>query len=108
MGKTLDSYLWGLTDPDQLLVDFSRCMSPWTYDTSKIECPCFIYNGENECTPVAMAKQNASIVKGSELIIMPEHGHSTILMEAEKIICGLIKGEAVKSAHCLRGLRHAR
>ena len=56
-----------------------------------------MYNGEAEATPVAMARHNARLTKGT-LVVCPEHGHSTILMEAEAVILALVKGEVVASS----------
>ena len=42
-----------------------------------------------------MAEGNFALIKGAELIIMPEHGHSSILLEAEKIILALVQGKSV-------------
>ena len=98
--KTLDSYLHGPRSQDTFDLEFQRQLGmPWDYDTAAIKCPTFIYKGEKEATPLSTAESNHKLITGSELIIMPEHGHSTILLEAEKIILALVKGKSVKSRY---------
>ena len=98
--KTLDSYLHGPRSKNTFDLEFRRQLGmAWDYDTAKIKCPTFIYNGKKEATSIAMATSNHRLVAGSELIIFPEHGHSTILLEAERIISALIQGKSVQSSY---------
>ena len=94
--KTLDSYLHGTRSKDTFDLEFQRMLGlPYDYDTTAIQCPTFIYNGKKEATSAMMAEGNFALIKGAELIIMPEHGHSSILLEAEKIILALVQGKSV-------------
>ena len=55
-----------------------------------------IYQGQKDAeTPVAAAEHLHSIVAGSELIVMPEIGHVTIMLKAEAIILALVQKKAI-------------
>merc|ERR1711916_273040 len=81
--KTLDTYLHGPRSKDTFDLEFQRQLGmAWDYDTCEIKCTTFIYNGEKEATDLSMAESNHKLIAGSKLIVMPEHGHSSILLEA--------------------------
>ena len=66
------------------------------YDPATIACPTFIYQGKKDAeTPPAAAEHLHTIIKGSELIVMPEIGHATILLKAESIILALVRGKSI-------------
>ena len=69
------------------------------YDTTKIKCPTFIYNGKKEETFIGHAEINHKLIAGSELIVMEEHGHMTIGLEYQRIILALVQGKSVQSSY---------
>ena len=74
----------------------------WGYDAATIKCPTFIYHGKKDAeTPLACAELHHKLIKGSELIWMPEtslySGHVTILLKAEEIILALVQGKSISA-----------
>jgi pimeloyl-ACP methyl ester carboxylesterase len=65
------------------------------FDLSKIQCPTFIYNGKNETTHMMNAEIYKRSISGSELIVLEEHGHASIGMEAGKVILALVQKKAM-------------
>lgn len=69
---------------------------PWSYDVSKIQCPCHIYNETKGEVNIADAQHLNAIIPGSELTIWEQHGHCSIHMEFEKMVAGILEGKIVK------------
>jgi pimeloyl-ACP methyl ester carboxylesterase len=97
--RCLDAEMHGSNGTWQLLFELQGIFRKWSYDCSKITCPTFIYHGPKEEVPLAMAKQTQKIVPGSELVVMEEHGHCSIMMEFENIVAGLVEGKSVQSSY---------
>ena len=78
------------------------CATGWGYDPAAIECPTFIYHGKKDVeSPVKGAEHLHGLIKGSELIVMPETspycGHCTILCKAPEIILALVQKKAISA-----------
>jgi len=94
----LDAYLHGVNSDHCGCVELVRIFGKqgWGFDPSAIKCPTFIYQGQKDAeTPVAAAEHLHSIIAGSELIVMPEIGHVTIMLKAEAIILALVQKKAI-------------
>ena len=80
--------------------DFGRTFAqPWPYDHASIKCKTFVYNGENEQIKRAWAEQHTRAIPRSKLILFPEHGHATIMMEIPRILAALVRGQSCKSRY---------
>ena len=97
----LDSYLHGVNSNHCGIVELIRAFGKqgWGYDAATIQCPTFIYHGKKDAeTPVVCAEHHQKLIKGSELILVPESsrysGHVTILLKAEEIILALVQGKS--------------
>ena len=97
--KILDSELHGSNSKMGLLYEMMGLFGEWSFDLAAIKCPTFIYNGEKEETPLPHAKMFNKLIPNSELIIFPEHGHVSEMMEFEKIVVGLVQGKSVESSY---------
>ena len=97
--KLLDSELHGSNSKTGLLYEFMGLFDEWPFDIAKIQCPTFVYNGIKEETPLSHAKMLNKLVPNSELVVFQEHGHCSIMMEFEKIVGGLIRGNSVEGSY---------
>eukprot|EP00441_Pelagodinium_beii_P001305 CAMPEP_0197703838 /NCGR_PEP_ID=MMETSP1338-20131121/125638_1 /TAXON_ID=43686 ORGANISM="Pelagodinium beii, Strain RCC1491" /NCGR_SAMPLE_ID=MMETSP1338 /ASSEMBLY_ACC=CAM_ASM_000754 /LENGTH=534 /DNA_ID=CAMNT_0043287737 /DNA_START=68 /DNA_END=1673 /DNA_ORIENTATION=+ len=94
--QSVDSFR-GFTTPQDSFNEWSRCWSEeWSYDIADVKVPCFIYNGEAETTEVVHAEFIQNLIKGSELILWPGHGHLSISMEYRRILEALVKKQKVE------------
>ena len=67
----------------------------WGIDPANIKCPCFIYHPELDAEiPKASNEHHHKNIPGSELIVWPGLGHSTIVYKAPEIILALVQGKA--------------
>ena len=96
--KLLDSELHGMNSITGLCLEMQGLFLPWSYDIANIKCPCFLYIEPKGEVPITHAQLNNRLIPGSELIVFPEHGHCSIMMEFEKVVLGLIKGNSVQSS----------
>lgn len=94
----LYSILNGGVDTNTPLGDIWRAFAPFHYDCSDFKGPTFIYNGEKETTLLTQAEQNHRAIPQSELVVMEGHGHTTIMMEAPRIIQALVTGKSAQQA----------
>ena len=75
-----------------------RALSPqgWGCDPAAVRCPTFIYHGVKDAeTPPVNAEHLHQLIEGSELVMLPETGHVTILLRAEAIILALVQKKAM-------------
>ena len=100
----LDSFLHGVNTNHCGVLELIRIFGKqgWGYDAATIKCPTFIYHGKKDAeTPLACAELHHKLIKGSELIWMPEtslySGHVTILLKAEEIILALVQGKSISA-----------
>ena len=96
----LDSYLHGVNSNHCGVLELIRTFGKqgWGYDPATITCPTFIYHGKKDVeTPVVCSEHHHKLVKGSELIVMPEIGHVTILLKAEQIILALVQKKSISA-----------
>lgn len=55
---------------------------PWVFDMSAISLPVLIVHGElDRAVPLAHSRHTAELIAGSNLRLLPHHGHMTILSE---------------------------
>jgi len=97
--KLLDAELHGSNTKYSLLYEMQGLYRPWSFDVGKLQCPCFLYHGQKEEVPLSNAKRNHELINGSELIVMHEHGHCSIMMEFENIVAGLVDGRGVQGSY---------
>ena len=67
------------------------------YDITEIKCPTFIYHEVKGEVPLASAEINRDLIPGGELIVLPEHGHTSMIMEFERIVLAAVQGKSVQS-----------
>jgi pimeloyl-ACP methyl ester carboxylesterase len=59
---------------------------PWPFDVAGITCPFHVHHGaQDTLVPVAHAHHTAEIVAGSKLVILPDHGHISMITEIPRI-----------------------
>ena len=97
--KLLDSELHGMNTVTGLSLEMQGLFHPWSYDIANIKCPCFLYVESKGEVPITHVQLNNRLIPGSELIVFQEHGHCSIMMEFEKIVLGLVKGNSVQSSY---------
>lgn len=100
ISKMMDCHLHGIRSPLTALYELQTVHDPagFSYDYKNIKCPTFVYNGKEELTPLSMAQMYHKCIPGSELIVMQEHGHASIVLESEEIILALVQGKAWRPA----------
>jgi hypothetical protein len=80
------------------LGDMWRMNYKWDYDCGSYKGHCAIYNGKEETVLATNAEQNKRAVPQADLVLM-DHGHTTIMMEAPTIIQALVDGETAAGAY---------
>ena len=107
VSSLLDSWLHGVngTGSNCGLTELIRIFGKqgWGYDPATIQCPTFIYHGNKDMeSPVKGAEHLHGLIKGSELIVVPETslycGHVTILCKAPEIIQALVEKKKAEIA----------
>ena len=99
VSKVLDAWAHGGQCKRNAYYEWQTLFKPFCFDSSSVKCPTFIYHERKGETPIGHANQNHKRIEGSELIIMEEHGHVTIGLEAEKIIRALVDGKSVQGSY---------
>ena len=98
VSATLDAFHHGVNCKHCAVLELVRIFGKqgWGCDAATVQCPTFIYHGKKDAeTHVACAEFHHRVIKGSELIMMPEIGHVTILLKAEEIILALVQKKAI-------------
>ena len=93
----LDARLYGGNCANYGVVEQIRIFGKqgWGVDPANIKCPCFIYHPELDAEiPQASNEHHHRNIPGSELIVWPGLGHSTIVYKAPEIILALVQGKA--------------
>jgi pimeloyl-ACP methyl ester carboxylesterase len=64
---------------------------PWTFDVGAIASPVWVLHGEADTdTPVAHARHTADVIPGAKLLLLPGHGHISILTEIPQLTARLV------------------
>ena len=103
--KTMLSYYGlqgGLIGASGFVSDIERQSKRCEYDPADITCKAFVYAGEMDgmIKPLASRLMHREI-PGAELIMLPHHGHATIMLEAPRVIRALVEGRSVSSRHAV-------
>jgi len=96
----LDSWLHGVNSNHCGVVELVRIFGKqgWGCDAASVRCPTFLYQGAKDAeTPLACAQLLHRLIKGSELVVLPETGHVTILLKAEEIILALVQKKSISA-----------
>ncbi len=63
---------------------------PWTFDPSSVSAPLLVVHGDQDTVvPIAHSRHTAERVPGSELRVLPGHGHVTVLWELPGLLAEL-------------------
>jgi pimeloyl-ACP methyl ester carboxylesterase len=66
---------------------------PWPFEVAGITCPYQVHHGaQDTLVPVAHAHHTAEIVAGSTLVVLPDHGHISMITQIPQIAGGLPRG----------------
>ena len=98
VSQLIDTHLYGLNCSHGGVVEQIRVFGKqgWGYDPANIKCPAFIYQAALDAeTPLGCAEQLKKIIPGAELVLVPECGHSTILMQKAEIVLALVQGKSI-------------
>ena len=99
VSKFLDGELNGANSRCALLYELQGIFAPWSYDAASITCPTFLYYETDGEVAVAHGEQNQRLIANSQLVVWPQHGHCSILMEFEGIVMALVEGRAAEAKY---------
>jgi pimeloyl-ACP methyl ester carboxylesterase len=65
----------------------------WAFDTSSIVAPVWILHGEADTlVPAAHARHTAEMIPRARLLILPDHGHISLVSEIPSLATDLVSG----------------
>jgi pimeloyl-ACP methyl ester carboxylesterase len=64
---------------------------PWPFDPGAITSPATVLHGETDTlVPLAHSRHTADVIPGAAFVVLPEHGHISLVGEMPRICADLI------------------
>jgi pimeloyl-ACP methyl ester carboxylesterase len=64
---------------------------PWSFDPGAIGAPVWVLHGDADTdAPIAHARHTSDLIPGARLLILPDHGHISIVTEIPQLTLDLV------------------